>query len=90
MYCGFEDSKYANLLQQYWTGKGKYQYIPVAHFSEAFRQSQRYQDRLAELQQPYVAPNPKCEEALITHTYALPGVLLSAFPGTARHRADPS
>lgn len=62
----------AMLLQQYWVGKGQHNYIPVAEFSEAFKQTQTYQASMAALQQPYAAPNPKCNDALIKHTYALP------------------
>ncbi len=60
-------------MQQYWSGgKDSYRYIPVRAFSEAFQQTPIARGNMEYLEQPYESPNPKCEEALITHKYALP------------------
>ena len=76
-----------NLLQQYWnTDKGEYKYVPVTAFADAFQQTATAQRNMQYLDEPYVAPNPKCDEALITHKYALSGeylVLLAAFMSLA-------
>jgi len=61
------------LVQQYYRGKGKWEYMPVAAFAKAFQQTQIAQKTRGDLAQPYQAPNPKCEEALIQHRYALNG-----------------
>lgn len=61
------------MLQQYYKGKGKWEYMPVAGFAIAFHQTQMAQRTRGELAQPYQAPNPKCDEALVQHTYALNG-----------------
>ncbi|DBB02982.1 TPA: hypothetical protein ACH3X1_013571 [Trebouxia sp. C0004] len=58
--------------QQYWnTDKGEYKYVPVTAFADAFQQTATAQRNMQYLDEPYVAPNPKCDEALITHKYAL-------------------
>ena len=61
-------------MQQYYKGKSKWEYQPVAGFTKAFQQTHMAQQAAAQLAQPYVAPNPKCNEALIQHRYALNGV----------------
>ena len=62
-----------SVVQQYWdTSRGAYKYIPVKAFAEAFQQTQTAHENMQALEQPYVAPNPKCDEALFTHKYALP------------------
>ena len=43
----------------------------MAAFADAFQQTQTAHDNNQALEEPYVAPNPKCEEALFTHKYAL-------------------
>ncbi|KAL3140482.1 hypothetical protein ABBQ38_004739 [Trebouxia sp. C0009 RCD-2024] len=59
--------------QQYWdASRGEYKYIPVAAFANAFQQTQIAHDNNQALEEPYTAPNPKCEEALCSHKYALP------------------
>ncbi|KAL0018676.1 hypothetical protein WJX77_002041 [Trebouxia sp. C0004] len=59
--------------QQYWdTSRGSYRYIPVAAFADAYQQTQAAHEALQALEQPYVAPNSKCDDALFTHKYALP------------------
>ena len=60
-------------LQQYYRGKGRWEYMPVAGFSKAFQQTHMAQRARGDLAQPYEAPNPECLEALIQHTYALNG-----------------
>ena len=65
------------VLQQYWDSKrGSYSYVSVAAFAEAFQQTEIAKRNMAALEEPYVAPNAKCDEALITHKYALPCRLL--------------
>ena len=61
------------LLQQYYRGQSKWEYVPVAGFSKAFRETEMAKKMRGSLQQPYQAPNPKCEEALIKDSYALNG-----------------
>ena len=61
------------ILQQYFRGKQKWEYMPVAGFAKAFRQTDMAKEARGSLSQPYVAPNPKCEAALVTQTYALTG-----------------
>ena len=61
------------LLQQYYRGKGKWEYMPVVGFAKAFDQTEMAKTTRGSLAQPYQAPNPKCEEALITYKYALNG-----------------
>jgi len=58
-------------VQQYFKGKGKYQYIPVATFADNFQKTDIAKQQMQYLEEPYKAPNKKCEEALITHHYAL-------------------
>ena len=58
-------------LQQYYKGDAKYQYIPVATFADNFQKTSIAKQGREYLEQPYQAPNKKCEEALITHHYAL-------------------
>ena len=66
------------MVQQYWdTSTGAYHYISVAAFAGAFQQTQTAHENLQALEEPYVAPNPKCHDALFTHKYALPCGLLS-------------
>ena len=60
-------------LQQYFRGKRKWEYMPVAGFAKAFRQTEMAQGYLGELAQPYVAPNDKCDALMTTKTYALTG-----------------
>lgn len=60
------------VLQQYFRGKAKHQYIPVATFADNFQKTDIAKQQMQYLEQPYKAPNKKCEEALITHHYALP------------------
>ncbi|DBB15923.1 TPA: hypothetical protein ACH3X3_003297 [Trebouxia sp. C0006] len=61
--------------QQYWSSdKGKYKYVPVTAFADAFQQTAIAQRNMQYLEEPYVAPNPKCDEALITRKYALPAL----------------
>ena len=63
----------ASVLQQYWNAsRGEYKYIPVSAYADAFQQTQTAHENLQYLEQPYTARNPKCDEALFTHTYALP------------------
>ncbi|DBA79271.1 TPA: hypothetical protein ACH3X2_007820 [Trebouxia sp. C0005] len=57
--------------KQYFKGKGKYQYIPVATFADNFQKTDIAKQQMQYLEEPYKAPNKKCEEALITHHYAL-------------------
>lgn len=59
------------MLQQYWSGDGKHKYVPVASFGDAFLKTDTAKQSRQYLEQPYKAPNKKCEEALITHHYAL-------------------
>lgn len=59
------------VLQQYWSGNSKHKYIPVAAFADAFQKTNIAKESRQYLEQPYKAPNKKCEEALITHHYAL-------------------
>ncbi|DBA84895.1 TPA: transcription factor [Trebouxia sp. C0004] len=59
--------------KQYYRGKGKWEYMPVAAFAKAFQQTQIAQKTRGDLAQPYQAHNAKCEEALIQHRYALNG-----------------
>ena len=67
------------LLQQYWnSNKGAYKYIPVTEFADAFKQTAQATQSMQYLEEPYVAPNAKCDEALITHKYALSGELFLA------------
>ena len=63
-------------VQQYYRGKSKWEYMPVAAFAKAFQQTQIAQKTRGDLAQPYQAPNPKCEEALIQHRYALNGEMM--------------
>ena len=42
-------------------------------FAKAFDQTEMAQRTRGSLAQPYEAPNPKCEEALIQYNYALNG-----------------
>ena len=42
-------------------------------FAKAFDQTEMAQRTRGTLAQPYEAPNPKCEEALIQYKYALNG-----------------
>ena len=65
------------LLQQYYRGKGKWEYMPVVGFAKAFDQTEMAKTTRGSLAQPYQAPNPKCEEALITYKYALNGKSLT-------------
>ncbi|KAL0051690.1 hypothetical protein WJX82_000289 [Trebouxia sp. C0006] len=58
---------------QYYRGKGKWEYMPVIGFAKAFDQTEMAKTTRGSLAQPYQAPNPKCEEALITYKYALNG-----------------
>ena len=60
-------------MQQYYKAKSRWEYMPVAGFTKAFQQTHMAQQAAAQLQQPYVAPNAKCNEALIQHRYALTG-----------------
>ncbi|KAL3160198.1 hypothetical protein ABBQ32_010959 [Trebouxia sp. C0010 RCD-2024] len=60
--------------KQYYRGKGKWEYMPVVGFAKAFDQTEMAQGTRGALAQPYQAPNPKCEEALIQHKYALNGL----------------
>ena len=70
--CGISAFPYW-VLQQYYRGKGKWEYMPVVGFAKAFDQTEMAQATRGALAQPYQAPNPKCEEALIQHKYALNG-----------------
>ena len=65
------------LLQQYYRGKGKWEYMPVVGFAKAFDRTEMAKTTRGSLAQPYQAPNPKCEEALITYKYALNGKSLT-------------
>lgn len=47
--------------------------MPVVGFAKAFDQTEMAKTTRGSLAQPYEAPNPKCEEALITYKYALSG-----------------
>ena len=68
---------YVCVLQQYWSAdRGAYKYIPVTAFAEAFTQTAQATQSMQYLEAPYVAPNAKCDEALITRKYALSGGLL--------------
>ena len=58
-------------VQQYFKGNGKYQYITVATFADNFQKTYIAKQQMQYLEEPYKAPNKKCEEALITHHYAL-------------------
>ena len=60
-------------MQQYYKGKGSWEYMPVAAFARAFQQTQIAQRMRGALAQPYQAPNPKCDEALVQHKYSLNG-----------------
>ncbi len=60
-------------MQQYYKGKGKWEYMPVVGFAKAFDQTEMAKTTRGALAQPYQAPNPKCEEALIQYKYALNG-----------------
>ena len=60
-------------MQQYYKGKGKWEYMPVAGFTKAFQQTHLAQSAWGQLAQPYEAPNAKCMEALAQHRYALNG-----------------
>ena len=60
-------------MQQYYKGKGKWEYMPVAGFTKAFQQTHLAQKARGQLAQPYEAPNAKCIEALAQHRYALNG-----------------
>lgn len=51
--------------------------MPVVGFAKAFQQTHIAQKARAGLQQPYEAPNPKCDEVLIKHKYALNGMQLA-------------
>ena len=64
---------YRCVLQQYYRGKEKWEYMPVVGFAKAFDQTEMAQRTRGTLAQPYEAPNPKCEEALIQYKYALSG-----------------
>lgn len=66
------------MLQQYYRGKGKWEYMPVVGFAKAFDQTEMAQGTRGALAQPYQAPNPKCEEALIQHKYALNGEIFTS------------
>ena len=69
-----------DVLQQYWDSKrGSYSYVSVAAFAEAFQQTEIAKLNMSALEEPYVAPNAKCDQALITHKYALP-CTFSALP----------
>lgn len=61
------------MLQQYYRGKGKWEYMPVVGFAKAFDQTDMAQRTRGALAQPYQAPNPKCEEALMQYKYPLNG-----------------
>lgn len=62
-------------MQQYYKGKGKkWEYMPVVGFAKAFQETEIAKKARGALQQPYQAPNPKCEEILIKHKYALNGM----------------
>lgn len=61
------------VLQQYYKGKDQWEYMPVVGFAKAFDQTGLAQRTGGTLAQPYEAPNPKCEEALIQYKYALSG-----------------
>lgn len=81
-----ECTKGASVMQQYWDkSRGLYQYIPVAAFADAYQQTQTAHEALQALEQPYVAPNPKCDDALFTHKYALPRKLACTLPGLPEH-----
>ena len=58
-------------LQQYYNGSAPYKYIPVVAFTKAFKQTPWARQSMAELSEPYQAPNEKCMSALITYKYAL-------------------
>ena len=58
-------------LQQYFRGNGEHKYVPVAYFADTFLKTDIAKQGREYLEQPYTAPNKKCEEALITHHYAL-------------------
>lgn len=60
-------------MQQYYKGKRKWEYMPVAGFAKAFQQTHLAQRARGQLAQPYEAPNAKCSEALAQHRYALNG-----------------
>lgn len=68
-------------VQQYYKGKNKHKYVPVAAFADAFQKTEIAKQGREYLEQPYQAPNKKCEEALITHHYAL--TCESAHPSAA-------
>ena len=46
-------------MQQYYKGKGKWEYMPVAGFTKAFQQTHLAQKARGQLAQPYEAPNAK-------------------------------
>lgn len=58
-------------VQQYFKGKSKHKYVPVAAFADAFQKTKIAKRGREYLEQPYQAPNKKCDEALIKHHYAL-------------------
>ncbi|KAL3141609.1 hypothetical protein ABBQ32_004850 [Trebouxia sp. C0010 RCD-2024] len=60
--------------KQYYRGKCKWEYMPVAGFAKAFQQTHLAQKARGQLAQPYEAPNAKCTEALAQHRYALDGL----------------
>ena len=60
-------------LQQYYKCKDKWEYMPVVGFAKAFDQTEMAKRTRGTLAQPYEAPNPKCEDALIQYKYALNG-----------------
>lgn len=70
----FQQQVFLALLQQYWHGREKHQYVGVAHFAEAFRRTMG-KESVEYLQTPYQPPNDQCMKALQTRTYALPGRL---------------
>eukprot|EP00891_Asterochloris_glomerata_P005171 jgi/Astpho2/5171/Aster-04755 len=57
--------------KQYYNGNAPYKYIPVIAFTKAFKQTPWARQTLAELSEPYQAPNDKCMSALVTYKYAL-------------------
>lgn len=70
-------------LQQYYKGQKKWEYLPVVGFAKAFDQTEMAKRTRGALAQPFEAPNPKCEEALIKYKYALNGERL--LPWIALH-----
>ena len=67
-------------VQQYYRGKDKWEYMPVVGFAKAFDQTEMAKRTRGTLAQPYEAPNPKCEQALVQYKYALNGALPCCFP----------